>query len=554
MRPAWRLLGLVSAMAVVAGGACNDDADPGDGSGGDAGAGGERPVGGSSSGGAAASAAESSGGVLDIGAGGQPICVADFPCFEREAECVGDNRIQRLRDVSCREVCPPGPCSGGSCLPTGEAEECPPGTRCRDCRVSVSGYTAICDDGEGGSGGNQDFDPCGNGTVDSGESCDDANREPEDGCSPNCRIEPDWVCAANEPCRSTLRDGPCTDACWDRDACIERDSGVTCECPEPGPDDCGDVRFRNLVFIEGWRCSAAVGVSGDALTAIGSCSRKNPDNEALESALVVWRLGSGVQELELDEPTGARLTGVNGDGSVIIGSDGLGRAFRWTETETDIIADGAYPWATSADGTVVVGQSGEQAFAWRAETGFAILTGPDEEPEGYALGVSADGAVTVGSIRISGRARAVRWNSSGEAELLPVPDDTTDSEASACSEDCSVIVGSLWFGMETRAVRWTSDGIEELAGPTPSGAFAISPDGSRIVGNAGTDSWLWSDAGGEGSSFREILAQAGVNVDNWFFGGMSGISADGRVAVGGAQYVGDDQLNHDVRAVVAFLP
>ncbi len=36
---------------------------------------------------------------------------------------------------------------------------------------------------------------CGNGTRDAGETCDDANRSAEDGCSNSCQVEPGWYCS-----------------------------------------------------------------------------------------------------------------------------------------------------------------------------------------------------------------------------------------------------------------------------------------------------------------------------------------------------------------------
>ncbi|HMA92060.1 MAG TPA: hypothetical protein VKP30_05200, partial [Polyangiaceae bacterium] len=54
--------------------------------------------------------------------------------------------------------------------------------------------------GSGGSAatgnvaGAQQADPCGNGKQESGESCDDANRTPGDGCNGNCQIEYGYEC------------------------------------------------------------------------------------------------------------------------------------------------------------------------------------------------------------------------------------------------------------------------------------------------------------------------------------------------------------------------
>ncbi len=45
---------------------------------------------------------------------------------------------------------------------------------------------------------------CGNGAIEDGESCDDDNVNPGDGCSEECLIENDFACMSNEECESGL--------------------------------------------------------------------------------------------------------------------------------------------------------------------------------------------------------------------------------------------------------------------------------------------------------------------------------------------------------------
>ena len=40
---------------------------------------------------------------------------------------------------------------------------------------------------------------CGDGTVDSGEECDDGNYDACDGCAPDCTIETGFVCDPEDP-------------------------------------------------------------------------------------------------------------------------------------------------------------------------------------------------------------------------------------------------------------------------------------------------------------------------------------------------------------------
>ena len=107
---------------------------------------------------------------------------------------------------------------------------------------------------------------CGNGLLEDGESCDDANTNDEDGCSADCVIEEGWSCQkAGKPCtkdeepkEAECGDGKITDdeACDDANtadgdgcssACAVED-GWTCEEPgqpctkdeEPQDATCGD--------------------------------------------------------------------------------------------------------------------------------------------------------------------------------------------------------------------------------------------------------------------------------------------------------------------------
>ena len=64
---------------------------------------------------------------------------------------------------------------------------------------------------------------CGNGIVEAGEACDDANTDADDGCSANCTVEADYVCDGSP--------SVCEPA-----ACVPDCDGKAC-----GPDGCGGV-------------------------------------------------------------------------------------------------------------------------------------------------------------------------------------------------------------------------------------------------------------------------------------------------------------------------
>lgn len=413
---------------------------------------------------------------------------------------------------------------------------------------TATGGSAICTECQAGDSGEPGV--CGDGALDPGETCDDGNLGAEDGCTSECGVEPGWVCELSLPCRPLSPDASCSDACWGGDACIENASGVTCSCPDARPDDCEDVVFRSLSLPEGWSACDALAVSGDGSTAVGVCSRTNQDNQELVTVPVVWELGGGVRVLD-DAPGGSVLNSVNADGSVFVGFDGQGRALRFEDGELEVLAETGIAWSTNADGSVVVGFDETQAFRWDSDAGLTLLEGPNGETESYALAVTADGAWIAGLVRDAGHARAVRWNADGEAEFLPVPEDTTDSEAVAINDDGSVVVGTIWVEDESQAVRWSEDGFEVLSGDPPSTARAVSADGSKIVGSVAREPGIW-DAAGDFQSLRDALS--GANLEAWSFSRVAGISSDGGVVVGTANYVGADQVSPEGRAFVAFVP
>jgi cysteine-rich repeat protein len=63
--------------------------------------------------------------------------------------------------------------------------------------------------GTGGGAGSQSGPVCGDGVVDSGETCDDENRGPGDGCGDTCRVESGWTCDGADPtsCEEVCGDG-----------------------------------------------------------------------------------------------------------------------------------------------------------------------------------------------------------------------------------------------------------------------------------------------------------------------------------------------------------
>jgi uncharacterized membrane protein len=113
----------------------------------------------------------------------------------------------------------------------------------------------------------------------------------------------------------------------------------------------------------------------------------------------------------------------------------------------------------------------------------------------WCLGVSADGNVLVGGTGSPNGARPIRWRRPiGRIEILPaLPSGLAWGEAAAASADGSTIVGSGEnYNPEGTygAFRWTEAGggvwLGGLLGNGGSEAFAVSGDGERVVGRAGS--------------------------------------------------------------------
>ncbi len=265
--------------------------------------------------------------------------------------------------------------------------------------------------------------------------------------------------------------------------------------------------------------------------------------------------------------------GVSADGSVVVGAadygaagDGRGhypmRAFRWTQAtgmaSLDALNGGSNSAAfgISADGSVVVGYSGEYAFRWTQATGMVSLGGLNGGRGSVAIGASADGSAVVGGAGGvddgSGNhlSRAFRWTQATGMVSLGVLDGGSVSTARRVSADGSVVVGgsdASGTGGDWSAFRWTqASGMTNLGGlngGSTSFANGVSSDGNVIVGYA-TD----GAAGNLHRAFRWTQATGMVSLGVLNGGSEStagDVSADGTVVVGTAY---DGNANNAPRA------
>lgn len=200
-------------------------------------------------------------------------------------------------------------------------------------------------------------------------------------------------------------------------------------------------------------------------------------------------------------------------------------------TITPIIGSGSFqPTAISRDGSVVVGVF--PAFRWQSGNAIQVLQAPPSYGDTYALGCTANGAVTVGYARSSTYGNTARtWDATGAlvgALWLGI--------ASRCSHDGQVIVGYGVRGQYSTgpsfAVRWTPTSGTQLL-PTPAGtvvssAVGVSGDGGLTVG------WIQSPS----ADSRAVRWLGGENyLELWLPPGATGsaptgVSDDGTVIIG----------------------
>jgi len=231
--------------------------------------------------------------------------------------------------------------------------------------------------------------------------------------------------------------------------------------------------------------------------------------------------------------------GVSADGSVVVGSSD-NQAFRWTQSD-GLVGLGFLPGGNSssaagvsADGSVVVGESFApfppvppyfvsylQAFRWTEAGGMQSLA-----VGASANGVSADGSVVVGTYYPPKfNPQAIIWGGSLGGITYPY----LSSSAHGVSADGSVVVGNATSVISsiTEAARWTQTGglqvLGLLPGSSSSSASGVSADGAVIVGESGDQAFVWNSTQGlQGLGFLPGSS----------FSSASGVSADGSLIVG----------------------
>ncbi|MBN2256869.1 MAG: hypothetical protein JW704_03475, partial [Anaerolineaceae bacterium] len=188
--------------------------------------------------------------------------------------------------------------------------------------------------------------------------------------------------------------------------------------------------------------------------------------------------------------------------------------------------------SVSADGSVIVGSSEDQAAKWTS-SGTTLLGVYPGDNSSYGIGVSGDGLVTVG-VSSSSQKRTMRWTASTFKDLGTMEGGTYNYNCIpvGTNQDGSIVVGNCTTMMGYLPFYWTEEnGMQESIGlldnSTSCSATALSLDGKVVVGQC-----LVS---GDKRAFRWSLAEGTVDIgllDNAEDCYATGVNDNGKIIVG----------------------
>jgi probable HAF family extracellular repeat protein len=331
-----------------------------------------------------------------------------------------------------------------------------------------------------------------------------------------------------------------------RCACLAAFTGDTCELP----------RFEGLGSLPGFQESYAQAISRDGQVVVGYV----PQGKPYERQAFRWTKASGIVGLGyLPSSTyGSAAWATSTDGQVVAGDavhhdcqgcGGTERPIRWQASsgmkDLPFLADHYNGYATgiSADGAIVVGYSHASANAEAHWIRWTEQAGPEDLGSGYAAGISADGQAIVGN-SYDGHYEAMRWTEQDGRIVLGGIDPYWDSVATAASSDGSTVVGWSLGPSGSRAFRWQKStgavSLGALPGDDYSVASSTSADGTVVVGDSGAVSAappslnravLWDETHGV-SAIETLLTAANVDLAGWRLSHASGVSMNGKVVTG----------------------
>jgi probable HAF family extracellular repeat protein len=237
----------------------------------------------------------------------------------------------------------------------------------------------------------------------------------------------------------------------------------------------------------------------------------------------------------------SRFNDLSGDGTVGTGVR-LGGSFRWTSTGG--FEDIPFRTATgiSANGTTIVGESGDgRAALWTVDGGLNAFG----QSSSYANAANSNGTIVVG---IANTNIAALWNLSGSPTqtLLGTLPGGTGSDARSVSADGSIVVGESQTATGAKPFRWTLEtGMVELGSSNPDNYVAsvfVSGNGQYVLGANFTTSegFIWTELAGI-TSVESYLLSGSVDLTGWSNLTANGITDDGRYLIGRGIYGGQTQ-------------
>ncbi|MET3615849.1 putative HAF family extracellular repeat protein [Rhizobium aquaticum] len=271
-------------------------------------------------------------------------------------------------------------------------------------------------------------------------------------------------------------------------------------------------RLQGFIQAVGGSAGQVTGINSDGTVVVGWASDRFNDQHA-----VMWTPATGTVDLDPVNTVYGIPRAVSGDGKVVVGEllSTWAAAFRWTkagglERLTFPGANGTYATGVNYDGSVIVGNGDDgsrpsrnaRAYRWTATAvqDLGRLNGGDDI---RATGVSGDGAVVVGYANdgnMNNAQRAYYWKDSpagGTITNMGILSGGSISAANATNRDGSVIVGNADIdgqGQVLRGFRWTqatgmitvdkwlSDGGVTLGSNVTASATGVSADGNVVVG------------------------------------------------------------------------
>lgn len=259
---------------------------------------------------------------------------------------------------------------------------------------------------------------------------------------------------------------------------------------------------------------SVIEISRDGTTVLGSCVTTGGTTKYF-----LWRADTGSVELALgpvDTPYA-----INADGTVVVGTHGF-EAFRWTAASGvvllgDIPGGLARSWAydVSPDGNTVYGKGtsalGEVGVKWTVGSGPTDLGFPAASSVTVA---SPDGSILAGHY-IEGFSIGEMFRAGGAFSLLGIPEGFGGSRVFDMSDDGSKIVGGALNFFSGSPAMWTPESGVVLLDTSEGAVLAISPDGELMGGSVRMEGEnrgiVWTEGGSPISAFGFLFCRVPFN-------------------------------------------